>query len=297
MGGPAVSMELPVEFDDALRCYGRATIMQLTRVAKLPHFSSLSREKLSWQGSGYRPSEKEVEKLRELADVSTRPVSSRKLLKQGLRALAERHDPSLKAYYTLYRYYFPDRWYYEIISIFGRVGYAIVLILPAAWQGLTGLILSSLLLLSCLLMPFRRDSDTHMAAACYTAMVGLFGVQCASRRVGAVKNDPMLRSGFGLACMSIPCVAIVYYLLKAYVLPSRRRIRLAEAADHVFEEEFVRVRLGSGNRRRQQREIELAEVTCLHMGAEGKDHTQDTFNNNSWFSRRTIEESQPRDWC
>lgn len=242
----SLGMYLPGDHEEVLRCYGKASLLYFVRSCGLPPVSTLTSNRVSWTELDSAAFPRQVRRMRtSLACSVTNRVNTRKLLKQGLQALAQRREPSLRAYRYLYCRYAPDQWYYEFVDILGRIGYAWVTTLPPGFQSLVGLLLSAMLLLTCLRMPFRRPSDTYVAAACYMAMVGLFIAQTA-------KQHGHFREAVSCACLVLPLATLSFYVVKAYLLPVRKRVWAAESTHLLFEEEFCSVRLASCDCRSQQ---------------------------------------------
>lgn len=251
----AFAVQMSGEHQEAMHCYGRAMVLESARAAKLPEPSLLEARIVRWPMNLGHSSED----LARLSDTVARSARNEEdvttLLRQGLRAQAEHLDPGVLAYNRLYSNYRPQFWYYELISIYGRIGYAVVLTLPEKLQALAGLSLSVGLLLSCILRPFRRSSDTYMAAVCYASLGCMFGVFASGMATGTA-----LCNFASVVLMCLPVGAFAVFLLRSYVLPGRTSIWHSEYIRKFFVEEFCRMQLASSSHRR---EIELSSPPQL----------------------------------
>jgi hypothetical protein len=158
-------------------------------------------------------------------------------LKEGLRSIAEIEDPEILDFQGLYQDTVPTAWWFELLGYSSRIGYSIILMFPPnGSQELAGALLSGCLVAStAYFRPYRRPSDTLMQMAANISLLAFFVVHDRDERRRLLQG-----SVAAVTCLCFPTAMLLYWMIKAYVLPSRKKLWAEEEALMGFHDEFQR---------------------------------------------------------
>eukprot|EP00408_Alexandrium_pacificum_P038109 CAMPEP_0171285278 /NCGR_PEP_ID=MMETSP0790-20130122/68370_1 /TAXON_ID=2925 /ORGANISM="Alexandrium catenella, Strain OF101" /LENGTH=158 /DNA_ID=CAMNT_0011754597 /DNA_START=11 /DNA_END=484 /DNA_ORIENTATION=+ len=137
-----------------------------------------------------------------------------------------------------------------------------MVVFPSWVRVLTGILLAAGQLLFLMYGPFRRQSDTVMATICYASILGLFIVD-------AVQGHEHFRNLVSGICLVLPLSSFVFFVFKAHFLPSRKYAVATEAADHIFDDMFCRMK---GVRLRRTETVEIpVDIDSVNSSSENSD--------------------------
>eukprot|EP00746_Dinoflagellata_sp_MGD_P035931 gnl/MRDRNA2_/MRDRNA2_186060_c0_seq1.p1 gnl/MRDRNA2_/MRDRNA2_186060_c0~~gnl/MRDRNA2_/MRDRNA2_186060_c0_seq1.p1 ORF type:complete len:264 (-),score=41.98 gnl/MRDRNA2_/MRDRNA2_186060_c0_seq1:113-868(-) len=238
------------EYVEAAEAATRAKILALGQEAGLPKENACEvyREDgtrgIIWISTQEMPSH--LRKRLHSSGGALKQANFEQYLKEGLRAMAEREDQSMRDFAGLYSQCIPSAWWFELLVAVLRLGFAVILIMPKGIQEVAGAGLS-LIIFGCTayIRPYRRNSDTLMMVLAYGALAMFF----------VLHGRPVFQRSEQCVtfCLSVPLLLLLYYVLKAYVLPSRHKLWSSEAARLGFAEEFCRARQASTSHRKKAR--------------------------------------------
>jgi len=186
------------------------------------------------RGISWEIGDLETEDLTRRAEASGGCVKHKyfeRYLKEGLRCIAELEDADLLDFRGLYRDTVPTAWWFELFGYSSRILYSGIMILNQDHQEVVGALLSGFLVaLTAYVRPYRRRSDTLMQMSANIALLGFF----------VVHNRVFRGRQVSIICLSFPMLILLFWVVKAYILPSRKKLWSEEQALLGFESEFRR---------------------------------------------------------
>lgn len=202
-------------------------------------------------GSGVNEKFEAAQRISKQVKVTAHKYQER-TLKAGLRVIQEMKDGELARYSVLYSNCIPSRWWFELVSIVGRFGFSLLIMLPGAVQCMVGATLSgALAVLTASALPYLRMSDNYLQILSYASVMTFFvlrdGMEASrlleATNIGALQEEDLYQlqsAGSAPAvclCIAIPILGLLYYVIKAYFLESRHLIWAKEKAFLAFASE------------------------------------------------------------
>jgi len=186
---------------------------------------------IAWETRGFVP-----EELMHRAKLSGGVIKHKyfeRYLKEGMRCIAELENPDILDFKALYRDTVPNAWWFELLGYASRAGYAVVPTLPDGLQEVAGALLSGFMVaLTAYVRPYRRPSDTLMQMAANISLLAFF--------IAHDRQTLGMGAQLNTICLCLPAAMIIFWIFKAYLLPSRRKLWSEEQALLGFDDEFMR---------------------------------------------------------